>query len=303
MTFASYLMLRQTIIKLLVCIPCTFLVAQTSFADVFCRFQANEEVHYGRVAGSTIHVLSGAPWLGGQETGESTALEDAVLLPPSEPRNIIGIAGAYASPDSNPPLTSRWFAKSASGAATNGDKVIIPASLDALKVEVELVIVIGKLVKNASPDEAAASIFGYATGTEIFGFVESYHRVAGEDRGRMESLLAPALKLGDNYAPFGPFIYSDVDWRNRKRTLSISTPSGKVRESYEHNTSGLLYPPRKIVSDLSRVLTLEPGDLIFSGTSKAFIVKAGETVTTEVEGFGILKNVIVSSTDNLQDQS
>jgi len=89
--------------------------------------------------------------------------------------------------------------------------VQIPDSLDALKVEVELVIVIGKAVKNASPHEARSAIFGYATGTEIFGFVESYHRVTGEQEGRPESLLAPALKLGDNYAPFGPFIYSDVD--------------------------------------------------------------------------------------------
>lgn len=263
-----------------------------AYAETFCRFHSASGDYYGRVEGSNVHVLSDAPWLGGKETGSTLALQSVSLLPPSEPRNIIGIAGAYAPADANAPKTSRWFAKSASGAATDGDVVAIPDSLDALKVEVELVIVIGAPVKNASVDGARSAIFGYATGTEIFGFVESYHRVADEDSGRAESLLAPALKLGDNYAPFGPFIYSNVDWHDRERNLSIVSATGETRVTYEHNTSGLLYPPEKIVSDLSRVLTLEPGDLVFTGTSKAFIIESGETVITEVEGFGVLQNLI-----------
>ncbi len=259
---------------------------------VFCRFQFADEAFYGRVDGQSIHALSGAPWLGGKETGTTIALDAVKLLPPSEPRNVIGIAGAYASPDSNPPKTTRWFAKSTSGAATDGDEVPIPDSLDALKVEVELVIVIGEEIKDASPREAKNAIYGYATGTEIFGFVESYHRVAGEPEGREESLLAPALKLGDNFAPYGPFIYAGADWRDRDRSLSIVTPSGESRIEYRHNTSELLYPPEKMISDLSRVFTLEPGDVVFSGTTKAYIAEAGETVVTEVEGFGVLKNKI-----------
>ena len=280
-------MIRTTLV-----LACSLFLAQVACADTFCRFHFDGADYYGRVDADTIHVLSGAPWLDGEATGRKVKLQDVPLPPRSEPRNIIGIAGAYASPDSNPPKTSRWFAKSPSGAATDGDVVVIPDSLDALKVEVELVIVIGASAKNASVDEARSAIFGYATGTEIFGFVESYHRVSDEEMNRTESLLAPALKLGDNYAPFGPFIYSDVDWRNRQRKLSVTSPSGEMRVTYEHNTSGLLYPPEKIVADLSRVLTLEPGDLVFSGTSKAFIIKAGETVTTEIEGFGVLNNLI-----------
>lgn len=264
-------------------------------ADMFCRFQAGEGGRYGRVDGNQVHVLTAAPWAGGKETGEVVRLGNVKLLSPSEPRSIIGLAGAYVSPDSNPPKTSRWFAKSASGAATDGDDIEIPSSLDALKVEVELVIVIGARVKDATPPQAKKAIFGYATGTEIFGFVESYHRVNGEEEGREESLLAPALKLGDNYAPFGPFIYTDIDWRDRERKLTITTASGETRVTFEHNTSGLLYPPEKIVSDLSRVQTLEPGDVIFSGTTQAFIAEAGETVTTEIEGLGVLRNKIVQS--------
>ncbi len=283
---------RRIKIRTSLILGCSLFLAHIAHADTFCRFHSDNGDYYGRVDGNSIHVLSAAPWLGGEETGSTVDRQNVTLLPPSEPRNIIGIAGAYASPDSNPPKTSRWFAKSPSGAATDGDVVRIPDSLDALKVEVELVIVIGAAVKNASVDEAKSAIFGFATGTEIFGFVESFHRASDEDANRAESLLAPALKLGDNYAPFGPFVYSDVDWRDRQRTLSIASPSGETRVTYEHNTSNLLYPPEKIVSDLSRVLTLEPGDLIFSGTSKAFIIEAGETVTTEVEGFGILRNLI-----------
>ncbi len=271
------------------------ILAQPVSADVFCRFLNDGHSNYGRVEGNSIIVLTDAPWLGGKENGKTVLLNEVKLLPPAEPRSIIGIAGAYAAPGSNPPVTSRWFAKSASAAATDGTEVVIPPSLDALKVEVELVIVIGQKTRDASIQQAATAIFGYATGTEIFGFVQSYHRVSGDNPDRNESMLAAGLKLGDNFAPFGPFIYTDVDWRERQRKLTITTAAGELRVSYSHNTSGLLYPPAKIVSDLSRVVTLEPGDLIFSGTSKSFVIEAGETVTTEIEGFGTISNLIVRS--------
>ncbi|MCF6197368.1 MAG: fumarylacetoacetate hydrolase family protein, partial [Emcibacter sp.] len=264
-------------------------------SDIFCRFKLDDARYYGRVVGKNIQILSAAPWLGGVTTGRTVRLRKVTFLPPSDPQTIIGLAGSYKTPADNPPRTVRWFAKSASAAATNGDRVEIPVSQDALKVEVELVIVIGKAVKNLSPGQAEAAIFGYTTGTGIFGFVDSYHRVNGEDRGRKEKILAMGLKLGDKFAPFGPFIHTAVDWRNRERKLEIITASGKVRASYSNNTNGLRRTPAEMVSDLSKVITLAPGDIIFSGTSKSFIIHGGETVRTEVAGLGMLNNVIVKS--------
>jgi len=280
--------------RILILLYCLFLSESVMASEVFCRFQLDDTPHYGRVVGGEIQMLSAAPWLGGKEVGRTVELENVELLPPSEPRTIIGIAGGYKTRADQPPRTTRWFAKSPSAAATSGDNIEIPPSLDALKVEVELVIIIGKAVKNLSPVQAQGAIFGYATGTEIFGFVESYHRVNGEKAGRKEGQLAMGLKLGDRFAPFGPFIYAGVDWRNRDRKLTVTTASGEERVSYINNTRGLRHSPARIVSDLSKVMSLEPGDLVFSGTTKSFIVRAGETVRTEVEGFGTLENLIVT---------
>ncbi len=264
--------------------------------EIYCRYMDDSgEARYGRVEDSVVRALDAAPWAGGRVTGRSASLKDVRLLPPSEPRSILGLAGAYVKADANPPKTVRWFAKSASAAAADGEAIPLPAALDAVKCEVELVIVIGRRVRNATEEEAAEAIFGYTTGTEIFGFVESYHRENGEDPARAEAMLGPGLKLGDKFAPFGPFIHRGVEWRGRARTLAIRSPSGRIKADYRDSTDGLHYPPEKIVSDLSRVQTLEPGDVIFSGTNQAFTATAGDTVVTEVEGLGRLNNRIVGA--------
>lgn len=269
------------------------LPAAASEGAVYCRVSAAGEASYARLDGGQLRLLTEAPWAGGTETGVSITTEGALFLPPAEPRTIIGIAEAYASPGDKAPKTTRWFAKSVSAIATTGDDVPVPSSLDALKVEVELAIVIGKRIKEVEPEVARAAIFGYATGTEIFGFVDSYHRVTGESSGRNEGMLAAGLKLGDKFAPFGPCIHTATRWKERERKLAIAGADGKARITYSHNTSDLLYSPEKIVSDLSKVMTLEPGDLVFSGTSKSFIIHPGESVTTEIEGLGTLTNKIV----------
>lgn len=262
-------------------------------AETFGRFLDHTgRAHYARVEGEFFAVLDAAPWDGGGPTGERVRRDAVELLPAADPGTIIGLAGAYADP-ATAPKSLRWFAKSASAAATDGTPVEIPSAVDALKVEVELVIVIGRRVREASEAEAEAAIFGYATGTEIFGYADAFHRRHGEEP-RSEGMLAAGLKLGDHFAPFGPFIVTDYDWRDRARRLRVVGADGRVREHYEGSTTGLLHPPAKIVRELSRVQTLQPGDLIFTGTSQAFVVHAGETVETEIEGLGVLRNPILS---------
>ena len=260
--------------------------------DVFCRVSTPGGARYARLSAGSFQLLDKAPWAGGRETGER-APSTAALLPPAEPRTILGLAGAYIDPTDDLPPTIRWFAKSASAAATDGDDVTIPPVLTGLKVEAELVLVIGKRVKEADAAEAGDAIFGYATGTEIFGSAEDYRKVTGDAPERREQMLAAGLKLGDKFAPFGPCIHTGIDWRNRDRSLVIRDAAGKERVRYRNSMNGLRLPPAQIVSDLSKVMTLEPGDLIFTGTTEAFIVHPGETVVTSVEGLGTLTNPIV----------
>lgn len=264
--------------------------------DVFCRYELAGDVYYGQVLEGTIHQLSAAPWDGGTPTGHLVRQEDVKLLHPSEPKVILGCAGTYKEAWENgkePFHTIRWFLKPPSAAASPGEDVDIPASMMEIKVETELVIVIGKTVKNAGVEEAKNAIFGYTVGNDIVGSADSYLETNGEEKREEDTILAPTLKIGDKFAPFGPFIYTGYDWRNKDRKLVVKHRDGK-EDVYEHNTGSLLYPPEKIVSDLSRVLTLNPGDIILTGTTAALPARAGDEMTVSMEGLCTLHNSVVS---------
>lgn len=262
-------------------------LATSTFAEVFCRYaDATGSPRYARVDGDTLRTLDNAPWSGGRETGDTVSLAGARLLPPSEPRNILCLANSYAGKEKAPPRFIRWFAKSPGAVATDGDTVEIPAIVDQLKSEVEVVLVVGRPLRNASEAEARNAIFGYTVGNELFGFAETFQKVNGEDPNRTEAMLAAGLKLGDRFAPFGPFIHSGAEWKKRTRTLRIRNAATGKRVDYSGDTTGLLQPPERSLSELSRVLTLEPGDIVFTGTDRALVVDPGDVVTVEIEGLG-----------------
>ncbi|MFB3788833.1 MAG: fumarylacetoacetate hydrolase family protein [bacterium] len=278
-------------VLILVLLPITFSWSE----EVYCRYEAAGAVHYGRVEGGVVHQLDKAPWEGGQAVGQTASMKDVRLLHPSIPQKIFGISGSYKEAwagGKKPFNTIRWFLKPPSAAASPDEDVILPASLDELEVETELVLVIGKRVKDAGLEEAKEAIFGYTVGNDIVGCVTSYHQVNGEPLDQAETLLGPGLKIGDGFAPFGPFIHRGVDWRNRERTLKVSNPAQNKELTYQHNTSNMLFPPEKIVSDLSRVCVLEPGDIIFTGTTKSLPARAGDVMEVSVEGLGTLVNKV-----------
>lgn len=261
---------------------------QAQNSQVYCRYVQNTVAHYGKVTGKVISELDKAPWAGGRVTGKKVALNSIKLLNPSQPQVIIGLAKSYKNSwkGKTPFKTVRWFIKPPGSAGSPGADVILPAALDEVKVEVEMVIVIGKKVKNAGLEEAGKAIFGYTIGNDIVGLVDSYHRVQGEPLNQPEKVLATGLKIGDGFEPFGPFIFVGGNWKNRKKELIITSPDGKQRVRFQENTSNLLYSPAKIVSDLSRVLTLSPGDIISTGTGKSFIAGVGDSVSLSIEGYG-----------------
>lgn len=263
---------------------------------VFCRAaRPDGGGAYGRLQGVGIRLLDAAPWHGGRETGVVVPLAGVRLLPPSEPRNILCLANAYVGKERTPPKFIRWFAKTPGSVATDGDTIEIPAIVDQLKSEVEIVIVVGRRLKNATDAEAEAAIFGYTAGNEIFGFAESFRKVNQETAGRTEVMLAAGLKLGDKFTPFGPFIHAGSAWRQRTCALTVTNAATGKRLEYRGDTRGFLYTPVRVLRDLSRVLTLEPGDLIFTGTERSLVLDPGDEVTAEIEGLGRLTNRIAAA--------
>lgn len=262
--------------------------------EVYCRFEFGGQTNYGKVEGEQVLPLNDAPWNGGKISGKAVELNKVKLLYPSQPQVILGLGGSYTNAwiEKEPPKTVRWFLKPPSSAASPNDVVLIPDALDFLKVEVELTIVVGKTVKNASEEEAKKAIFGYTIGNDIVGYTNSYYEKNNETKGEKDPLLGPGLKIGDRFAPFGPFIYTNFDWKNKERIIQIKDNSGNEKINTSNNTSDLLYSPAKIVSDLSKILTLSPGDIIMTGTNKSYVVENGDTVIISIEGLGSLTNVI-----------
>lgn len=269
---------------------------QAGAQEAYCRYEFNHEIHYGRLEENKIFAMDRAPWDGGTVISENGIDPAKVrLLHPSEPKLILGLGKSYQENWNGiePYKTVRWFLKPPASAASPGDDVVIPSAVDSLKVEVELVIVIGKKIKEGNEAEAEKAIFGYTIGNDIVGYTASYYEKEGRIPKEDDPLLGPGLKIGDGFAPFGPFIYTSFDWRNKDRTLVVKDRQNKTRLQYRNSMAGLLYSPAKIVSDLSRILTLSPGDVIFSGTSKSFVVSEGETVQLSIQGLGELENKII----------
>jgi 2-keto-4-pentenoate hydratase/2-oxohepta-3-ene-1,7-dioic acid hydratase in catechol pathway len=260
----------------------------------YCRYIINDVIKFGRVEDNEVFALDREPWYDGKETGETISLSKIRILSPSEPRVIIGLGDSYSTAweGKDPPRSVRWFIKPPGSAASWNDDIILPAVLNEVKVEVELVIVIGSITKNTGEEEAGNSIFGYTIGNDIVGTTDSYYRITNEKTGYNEKLLATGLKICDGFAPFGPFIYKNIEWHDKTGKLKIIDKEGNRRILYENSLSGLLYSPAKIVSDLSKVLTLFPGDIIMTGTTRSFPAHPGETVEVSIDGMGVLINKI-----------
>jgi acylpyruvate hydrolase len=177
------------------------------------------------------------------------------------------------------------FAKYARALIADGDPIVLPAISERVDWEVELVIVVGREVRNAGAQEAAAAIAGFTVGNDIS---------ARDLQGRTSQWLQG--KTCESTTPVGPFM-TTTDITGAEPDLAIScTVDGTVRQ--DSRTSDLLFKPVELVSYLSRVITLDPGDLIFTGTPGGVgqgmhppvFLKEGQTVTSSIEAIGSLVN-------------
>jgi 5-oxopent-3-ene-1,2,5-tricarboxylate decarboxylase/2-hydroxyhepta-2,4-diene-1,7-dioate isomerase len=176
------------------------------------------------------------------------------------------------------PEVPSYFLKPPSSLAANGDVVYRPAGCELLNYEGELAVIIGKRARNVTPEEAGDYIGGYCAAND-FGVYD----MRWADRG--SNLMA---KGQDGYTPIGPAVASDVD----PADLAIRTfVDGELVQ--EDNTGTLLFPPAALIADLSRFMTLEPGDVILTGTpANSLPVAPGQTVAVEIDGIGRLENRI-----------
>lgn len=254
----------------------------------FARFQLHGATTYGIVEGTQVRKLRGDLFGEWSKTDALYSLEEVTLLPPTQPTQIFALAGNYRSHHGNQEVPLKFsipqpFLKSTSCLIAHGESIVLPQDSESVHYEAELVLVIGKRCSRVAREEALQYVLGVTAGNDVS------ERIWQNDELRKDVQWWRA-KGSDTFGPVGPFIVSGLNYDDLMLTLRLN---GQVRQ--QERTSALVHDLPSIVSFISRYVTLQPGDLIFTGTpGETSDLHAGDVVEVELEGVGVLRNPVVA---------
>jgi 2-keto-4-pentenoate hydratase/2-oxohepta-3-ene-1,7-dioic acid hydratase in catechol pathway len=246
----------------------------------YVRYRLGGQASYGRLEGDTIVQLGAAPWLGGTPTGVKVPRSTATLLAPATPSKVIAVGLNYQTHlgERSAAAYPGLFAKLPTSIIAHNDTVVLTPDANNVHYEGEMVIVMGQRAQNVSTERAKAYVFGVTTGNDV-----------SERDWQKSDLQWFRAKAADTYGPLGPVIVTGVNYDD---LLLETRLNGKVVQS--QRTKDLIFSVAEIVSYISRYVTLEPGDVIYSGTpGTTQQMKAGDVVEVRLENVGVLRNPVV----------
>jgi 2-keto-4-pentenoate hydratase/2-oxohepta-3-ene-1,7-dioic acid hydratase in catechol pathway len=232
---------------------------------------------YGILDGDTIRELKGDLFANPAPTGRMVKRAEVQLLAPCEPAKVIAVGLNYKSHlgDRKPAPYPGLFAKYPSSIVGHDANIVIPSDSTNIHYEGELVVVMGKRAKSISKADAPAHIFGVTAGNDV-----------SERAWQSADLQWFRAKASDTFGPMGPAIVTGLNYND---LLLQTRLNGEVVQS--ERTRDLLFDVDTIVSYVSKYVTLDPGDVIFTGTpdvTRPF--KEGDVIEVEIEGIGVLRN-------------
>jgi 2-keto-4-pentenoate hydratase/2-oxohepta-3-ene-1,7-dioic acid hydratase in catechol pathway len=248
----------------------------------YIRYRSGSTTAYGILDGDSVRELRGDLFGDRKETGTKHRLAGVKLLHPCEPPKILAVGLNYRSHlgDRKPPEHPEIFYKPITSLQHPEENIVIPPAAKNVHYEGELVLMIGKRVRRASPDEAREAIFGVTCGNDV-----SERDWQG---GPEKDLQWWRAKGADTFAPLGPAIVHGLDYSNL--LLQTRLNGNVVQKQY---TSDLIFDGPAIVSWISQYVTLTPGDVIYTGTpGHTSRMNEGDVVEVEIEGIGVLRNRI-----------
>ncbi len=248
----------------------------------FVRYQTEEKSpRYGWLLDKKIGDIEGDLFGEFRRLDASIPLAEATLLAPSQPSKIICVGRNYAAHakehNAEVPELPLIFLKPPSTIINPGDAIILPPQSRQVEHEAELVVVIGKRGRNIIAEDAKEHILGYTIGNDV-----TARDLQNADR------LWTRGKGFDTFAPFGPWIDTDFDPSDAVVTCRVN---GQMRQMA--STRDMVFSVGTIIAFISSVMTLEPGDLIFTGTPAGVGALAnGDVVDVDIEGLGLLSNPV-----------
>ena len=223
--------------------------------------------------------------------GRVMPLDDPIHLPPVDPTKVVCVHLNYESRRAEFQATlgpaPTYFHKPISSLNAHGGEIVRPPRCRYLNYEGEIGIVIGERCRHIAPDEADAYIRGYTIGNDY-----GLHDFRDTDAGSMLR-----VKGSDSLCPLGPGLVSDWDFHGKHietRVNDVVVQNG--------NTDEMIWDMHYLVADIARTITLEPGDVILSGTpANSRPVEPGDIVEVEVDGLGLLRNTVVEGSVPVRD--
>ena len=244
-------------------------------SGTYVRVQHDGGWSFGMLDGDRVHELNGDPVEGGAtRTGRTFNVRDVELGLPIDPdkpgRKVLGVAANYNSPNQPPRQVPhpRYFAKLPTSLSGDGDDVLLPPEAENLIPEGELVLVIGREGRHIPTSEALDYVFGVAAGndwTELTWYAQ---------RGVLPQKFMG--KATDTWAGLGTTIVRGLDYTDLEINVRVNgQPLSQGR------TATMINNPARLISYLSRYVTLKPGDLIYTGAMPTVTDTSGACTSPE----------------------
>jgi len=237
---------------------------------------------YGVITGDKIELIAGLPWPDISDPVAALNLADVKILAPVIPSKVVCVGKNYADHakemGGEVPAEPVIFIKPNTTVIGEGDYIVLPPQSVNVHHEAELAIVIGALAKNVEVDRADEVIFGYTCANDV----------TARDLQNSDGQWTRA-KSFDTFCPLGPWIETDLDPQDLAISCSVN---GELRQ--DGNTSDLVRSAREMVSWISHMMTLLPGDVILTGTPAGVSqIVNGDSVTVTIADIGTLTNPVI----------
>jgi 2-keto-4-pentenoate hydratase/2-oxohepta-3-ene-1,7-dioic acid hydratase in catechol pathway len=234
------------------------------------------------IEGDLVTPLSEPPWSGVRKVGGAIPLATATLLPPCEPTKVVAVGLNYKAHATEMgkelPQEPLLFLKAPSALLAPGGTVVRPSQSSQVEHEGELALVIGRRASKVGASEALAHVLGFTCLDDV----------TARDIQRREKVYARA-KGFDTFCPVGPWLETEVaDPQALNLELRVN---GAVRQ--HGTTADMIFPVAEVISFVSRIMTLLPGDLLTTGTPPGVgPLAAGDSVEVEIERIGTLRHSV-----------
>src|SRR3990172_5255803 len=245
------------------------------------RQDAKSEPTWGWLDDGRVGELEGSPFTTYRRLEATLSLESVILAPPTTPSKIICVGRNYAAHaaehDAEIPKLPLIFLKAPSALIGPGEPILLPVQSKQVEHEAELALVFGRRGRWTTPEAAKEYILGYT----------AVNDVTARDLQNSDGQWSRS-KSFDTFCPLGPWVETELD---PAEVLVKCQVNGQLRQM--GSTRDLVYPVPQLIAFISSVITIEPGDLLLTGTPAGVSPLApGDEVTVEVEGIGSLTNPV-----------